>query len=146
MTTLKSFYIFCFFLSYITFTFAQSNAIGMAIVTEKITKETSEITATDKLLYTPTNEVANNSLFKAEVWPNPSNLGKVRLSVENLPSVPLHIQIFNHKEELIQEGVIQGTIGEKLEHTLILPDNSGHYSIKLSNTHKFLKDLSLEIL
>ena len=139
MTNFKSFYTFFFFLSYTTFTIAQSNAIGMAIVTK-------EITAADNLLFVQANEEDKPATFKAEIWPNPSNLGKVRLSVENLPSDPLYIQIFNHKEELVQEGIIQGILGEKLEHTLTLPDVSGHYSIKLSNTHKLLKNLSLEIL
>lgn len=139
MTNFKSFYVFFFFFSYATFTIAQSNAIGMATLTK-------EIIASNNLSPTPIEAVEKPAAFKAKIWPNPSNLGKVRLSVENLPSAPLYIQIFNHKEELIQEGIIQGVLGKNLEQTLTLPDDSGHYSIKLSNTHKLLKDLSLEIL
>jgi len=114
MTKFKLFYTFFFFISYATFTIAQSNAIGIAVLTK-------EVTASNNLLLVPAEKVDKPSAFKAKIWPNPSNLGKVRLSVENLPSDPLYIQIFNHKEELVQEGIIQGNLGQNLEHTLTLP-------------------------
>ena len=125
---------------------AQSNTIGMTVVTEKVTKEIREITVAENLLVDQKSNKDKYSAFKAEVWPNPSNLGKVRLSVKSLPGDPLFIQIFNHKEELVQEGVIQGDLGADLEHTLKLPDLPGNYSIKLSNMDKVLKALALEIL
>ncbi|MFK7979978.1 MAG: hypothetical protein AB8G86_08355, partial [Saprospiraceae bacterium] len=111
----------------------------------KVTKEITKITAAENTL--AIEQPATVTTLEASIWPNPSNLGKVRLSLENLPGDPLFIQVFNDKEELVQEGLIQGALGTKLEHTLDLPNvTSGNYSIKLSNTQKLLKDLSLEIL
>ncbi len=146
MTTPKLLNCFFFFLSSLTITIAQSNTIAMTVVTEKVTKEIKEITTAENLSGTEQINTEKYNEFQAEVWPNPSNLGKVRLSVKNLPGDPLFIQIFNHKEELIQEGVIQGALGADLDHILKLPDLPGNYSIKLSNTDKLLKDLALEIL
>ncbi len=146
MTTLKHFYAFFFVLSCTNCIMAQSSTIGMTVVTEKVTKEITAISANENLIVDPKNDPDKYSAFKAEVWPNPSNLGKVRLSVKSLPGDPLFIQIFNHKAELVQEGVIKGALGADLEHTLKLPDLPGNYSIKLSNKDKILKDLALEIL
>ena len=146
MNTPKFLNFFFLFFSWINITITQSNTIGMTVVTEKVTKEITKITAAENLVVDQKSNTDKYSAFKAEVWPNPSNLGKVRLSVKSLPGDPLFIQIFNHKEELVQEGVIQGALGVDLEHTLKLPDLPGNYSIKLSNTDKILKDLALEIL
>jgi len=147
MTTLKTMNFLMLFLGYTGLLVAQSNTLGMTVVTEQVTKEIEKITAAEKLLIIEQNTPNQYPTFKAEIWPNPSNLGKVRLSMENLPSDPLFIQVFNDKEELVQEGMIQGDSGDKLEHTLDLPDvAAGNYSVKLSNTQKLLKDLNLEIL
>ena len=127
--------------------FGQASTRGMTIVTEEINKEITKIVTSETKKTTRTIEKAPEELIlKAEVWPNPSNLGKVRLSLENLPETPLFIQIFNDEEELIQEGVINGTLGASLQHTLTLPDTSGTYSIKLSDPQKIIKDLELQIL
>jgi len=147
MTTLKKLNFLLLFLGITNLLLAQSNTLDMTVVSGKVTNEIEEITAAENSLIIDQSTTATYGTFEATIWPNPSNLGKVRLSIENLPSDPLFIQVFNHKEELVQEGVIQGTMGAKLEHTLELPNvASGNYSIKLSNAHKLLKDLNLEIL
>lgn len=147
MTTLKTLNFLLLFLGATNLLMAQSNTLGMTVVSEKVTKEINKMTAAENTLIIEQPTTATYNTFEATIWPNPSNLGKVRLSIENLPGDPLFIQVFNDKEELVQEGVIQGALGAKLEHTLNLPNvASGNYSIKLSNTHKLLKDLSLEIL
>jgi len=147
MTTLKSLNFLLFFLGYTSLLLAQSNAISMTALREHLAKETSEITAAENAPIFEENPTNKYPIFKAEIWPNPSNIGKVRLSIENLLDDLLYIQVFNDKEELVQEGVIRGNLGTKLEHTLNLPNAAaGNYSIKLSNTQKLLKDLNLEIL
>jgi len=120
----------------------QNSSVGLTIVSEEIT----EIVTSEKKIITRTKQPAKKLNLRAAIWPNPSNLGKVRLSVENLPEEPVFIQIFNDKLELIQEGVINGTKGSSLHHTLSLPDASGTYSIKLSDANRIIKDLELEIL
>ena len=112
----------------------------------EVTKEITEITTSEKKVTTHKIQQEKPLELKAEIWPNPSNLGKVRLSVENLPNAPLFIQIFNDRDELIQEGVINGSYGASLHHTRSLPDTSGTYSIKLSDTNKVIQNLELEIL
>lgn len=147
MTTLKKLNFLLLFLGTTNLLMAQSNTLGMTVVSGKVTKEIKKITTAENSLILDQPTTASHDTFEATIWPNPSNLGKVRLSIENLPGDPLFIQIFNHQEELVQEGVIQGVMGAKLEHTLELPNvASGNYSIKLSNTQKVLKDLNLEIL
>ena len=128
------------------YSYAQTSTVGMTVVTEEVTKEISEIIKSEKKVTTRTINPKKQQALKAEIWPNPSNLGKVRLSVENLPEEPLFIQIFNDQDELIQEGVINGSQGASLNHTLNLPDTSGTYTIKLSDTKKIIKQLNLEIL
>ena len=128
------------------YSFAQNSTIGMTVVTEEVTKEITEIVKSEKKVTTRKFSPKKQLVLQANIWPNPSNLGKVRLSVENLPEEPLFIQIFNDKDELIQEGVINGSYGASLNHTLNLPDTSGTYSIKLSDTNKIIKNLDLEIL
>ena len=127
---------------------AQSSTLGMTVVTEEVSNEMTEIIKSEKKVTTRKfqKQPPKPLTLKADVWPNPSNLGKVRLSIENLPAEPLFIQIFNEREELIQEGVINGTLGASLQHTLELPSSSGTYSIKLSDDEKIVKDLELEIL
>lgn len=125
---------------------AQTSTAAISIVTEEVSKEITEIVKSEKKVTTKTIRPIVKKGLQATIWPNPSNLGKVRLSVENLPEEPLFIQIFNGKDELIQEGVISGSQGASLNHTLTLPDTSGNYSIKLSDTYKVIKQLDLEIL
>jgi len=125
------------------YSFAQTSTVGMTVVTEEVTKE---IIKSEKKIITRKVSPKKQGSLQANIWPNPSNMGKVQLSVENLPEEPLFIQIFNDKDELIQEGVINGTSGASLNHTLNLPDSSGTYTIKLSNNIKDIKDLNLEIL
>lgn len=145
MTSKYSFTFFLVIISYLI-TYGQSSSGDLTIVSEEITKEITEIVTSEKKITTRKLEPTKKMLLKASLWPNPSNIGKVRLSVENLPKEPLFIQIFNDKSELIQEGVIQGSEGSSLNHTLSLPDASGKYSIKLSDANSILKDLALEIL
>ncbi|MEM6319185.1 MAG: hypothetical protein AAF960_16040 [Bacteroidota bacterium] len=118
----------------------------MTIVTEELNQEITKIIKTDKKLTREEILPTAPLTLKASVFPNPSNLGKVRLSLEHLPEEPLFIQIFNQDDELIQEGVIRGTLGSSLNHTLSLPNASGTYKITLSDTQKILKDMELEIL
>ena len=129
--------IFSYLISY-----GQNSVVDLKIVTEEIT----EIVTTKKTIAVKNTKLSAPLGLKASIWPNPSNIGKVRLSVENLPEAPLLIQIFNYKSELIQEGIIDGPRGASLHHILSLPDTSGRYSIILSDDNKILKDLNLEIL
>ena len=109
-------------------------------------QEISPVNTLKKKVTTLIIEPKNTSKFKADIWPNPSNLGKVRLSLENLPKGPLFIQVFNDQAELIQEKIIDGAERNSLHHTLSLPDTSGTYSVKLSDNNRIIKDLILEIL
>lgn len=126
--------------------FSQSSTSDLLLVTEEISKEITNVVTEQKTTTTRIMEPKKDLMLKASLWPNPSNIGKVRLSVENLPSNPLFIQIFNEELELIQEGIINGSAGASLHHTLSLPDTSGTYSIKLSDENKIITDLELEIL
>lgn len=134
--------IFLVIITYLV-SFGQNSTIDLAFVTEEISKE---VVTTEKKLNGETRKALTGLKLKATLWPNPSNIGKVRLSVENLPKQPLFIHIFNDKSELIQEGEIKGPEGTSLHQILILPDTSGTYSIKLSDASKIIKDLKLEIL
>ena len=122
--------------------FAQDSMDDLVSITSEIT----QITAIEKKKTTHIIEPTNPSTLKATIWPNPSNIGKVRLSIENLPKGLLFIQVFNNQSELIQERTINGEEGTSLNHILSLPDTSGTYSIKLSDTNKIIEDLELEIL
>lgn len=137
---------FILFLTCSVYSFAQTSTAGISVVTEEVTKEITEVINSEKTVMPKAVSPKRQLELQAKIWPNPSNLGKVRLSVENLPEEPLFIQIFNDKDELIQEGTINGPRGARLNHTLNLPNRSGTYSIKLSDTYKVIKDLDLEIL
>ncbi len=141
MTSKYSLTIFFVIISYLV-SFGQNSKVDLTVVTEAMSKEISKIVATQKKITTNTKELT----LEASIWPNPSNIGKVRLSVENLPKGPLFIQIFNGESELIQEGEINGPKGASLHHILNLPDTTGSYSIVLSDYSKIIKDLDLEIL
>ncbi len=122
--------------------FAQNSVNDLKVINQEI----SSVNTTEKKVTTLIIEPENASKFKADIWPNPSNIGKVRLSLENLPKGPLFIQVFNDQAELIQEKIIDGTERNSLNHTLSLPDTSGTYSVKLSDNNRIIKDLILEIL
>lgn len=145
MTSKCTFTFYLVIFSYLI-SYGQNSLVDLSIITEEISKEITEIVTTKKKISTKSTELPAPLVLKASVWPNPSNIGKVRLSIENLPEAPLFIQIFNYKSELIQEGTIDGPRGASLHHILNLPDTSGRYSIKLSDENKIIKDLKLEIL
>lgn len=127
-------------------TFAQSEVYGMTIITEEVSNEITTMVKSQSVTTIKSIKPKKQLLMKADLYPNPSNLGNVRLSVENLPDEPVFIQIFNDSHELIQEGVINGRLGASVEHTLKFPDSSGNYSIKLSDSDKILQNLELRIL
>lgn len=127
-------------------TFAQSEIYGMTIITEEVSNEITTMVNSTSVITTETIKPTKKLLLKADLYPNPSNLGNVRLLIENLPNEPVFIQIFNDDNELIKEGVINGGYGASIEHTLKFPDTSGNYSIKLSDSDKILQNLELRIL
>ena len=75
MTVLKKNYLLLFFLVITNLLFAQSNTV--AVVTQQVTKEIEQLTIAENSPPIAPKTAAKYTTFKAEIWPNPSNLGKV---------------------------------------------------------------------